>query len=124
MLTQPLLEKLSQLKLSAFRTAFEDQLQNPQYAELSFEERLGLLVDIELTRRTNHRLHRRLKSASFPLQAPLEDLDLSAGRGLKRAQILELAQGEWVRRHLNVIVLGATGTGKTQPEKYPKEHNI
>ncbi len=51
MLTQPLLEKLSQLKLSAFRTAFEDQLQNPRYAELSFEERLGLLVDIEITRR-------------------------------------------------------------------------
>jgi DNA replication protein DnaC len=113
MLTQPLLEKLSQLKLSAFRSAFEDQLQNPQYAELSFEERLGLLVDIEITRRTNHRLHRRIHSARFPLQATLEDLDLSAGRGLKRAQVLQLAQGDWVRRHLNVLVLGATGTGKT-----------
>ena len=113
MLTQPLLEKLSQLKLSAFRTAFEDQLQNPRYAELSFEERLGLLVDIEITRRTNHHLHRRIHSARFPLQATLEDLDLSTGRGLKRAQVLELAQGDWVRRHLNVLVLGATGTGKT-----------
>ncbi len=113
MLNQPLLEKLSQLKLPAFRTAFEDQLQNPQYAELSFEERLGLLVDIEITRRTNHRLHRRIQSARFPLQATIEDLDLSAGRGLKRAQVLELAQGDWVRRHLNVLVLGATGTGKT-----------
>jgi DNA replication protein DnaC len=91
----------------------EDQLQNPRYADLSFEERLGLLVDVEITRRTNDRVHRRIKSASFPLQATLEDLDLSAGRGLKRAQILELAQGEWVRRHLNVLVLGATGTGKT-----------
>ncbi len=113
MLNQPLLEKLSQLKLPAFRTAFEDQLQNPQYAELSFEERLGLLVDIEITRRTNHRLHRRIQSARFPLQATIEDLDLSAGRGLKRAQVLELAQGDWVRRHLNALVLGATGTGKT-----------
>lgn len=113
MLNQPLLEKLSQLRLSAFRTAFEDQLHNPQYAELSFEERLGLLVDIEITRRTNNRLHRRIKSARFPLQATLEDLDLSAARGLKRAQVLELAQGDWVRHHLNVLVLGATGTGKT-----------
>jgi len=113
MLTQPLLEKLSQLKLSAFRTAFEEQLQNPRYAELSFEERLGLLVDIEITRRTNHRLHRRIHSARFPLKATLEDLDLSTGRGLKRTQVLELAQGDWVRRHLNVLVLGATGTGKT-----------
>jgi DNA replication protein DnaC len=113
MLTQPLLEKLTQLRLSAFRTALEDQLQSPQYAQLSFEERLGLLVDIEITRRTNDRLHRRLKSARFPLQATIEDLDLSASRGLKRAQILELAQGQWVRNHLNVLVLGPTGAGKT-----------
>jgi DNA replication protein DnaC len=113
MLNQPLLEKLSQLRLSAFRTAFEDQLQNPQYMGLSFEERLGLLVDIEITRRTNNPLRRLVKSAHFPLQATMEDLDLSAGRGLKRAQVLELAQGDWVRHHLNTLVLGATGTGKT-----------
>jgi DNA replication protein DnaC len=113
MLTQPLLDKLSKLNLSGFRRALEEQMQNPQYAELSFEERLGLLVDIETTRRANNRLRRRLKSARFPLQATIEDLDLSAGRGLKRAQVLELAQGAWVRRHLNLLVLGATGAGKT-----------
>ena len=76
-------------------------------------ERLGLLLDIETTRRANNRLHRRIKSAHFPLQATIEDLDLSASRGLQRAQMLELARGEWVGRHLNVLVLGATGTGKT-----------
>ena len=113
MLTQPLLEKLSQLKLSGFRTAFEEQLQNPRYADLSFEERLGLLVDIEITRRANNRLRRRIKSARFPLQATIEDLDLSTGRGLQRAQVLQLAQGQWVHRRLNLLVLGATGTGKT-----------
>ena len=113
MLTQPLLDKLSKLKLSGFRLALEEQMQNPQYAELSFEERLGLLVDIETTRRANNRLRRRLKSARFPLQATIEDLDLSAGRGLKRAQVLELAQGAWVRRHLNLLVIGPTGAGKT-----------
>lgn len=113
MLTQPLLEKLSQLRLPAFRTAYEEQLQNPQYAELSFEERLGLLLDIEITRRTNNRLQRRIKTARFPLQATIADLDLSAGRGLQRAQVLQLAQGQWVQRHLNLLVLGATGTGKT-----------
>ncbi len=113
MLTQPLLEKLSQLRLGGFRQALDEQLENPQYAELSFEERLGLLVDIEITRRANNRLRRRIKTAQFPLQATIADLDLSAGRGLKRAQVLELAQGEWVRRHLNLLVLGATGAGKT-----------
>lgn len=113
MLTQPLLEKLSQLKLSGFRTGLDEQMQSAQYAELTFEERLGLLVDIEITRRANNSLRRRIKAARFPLQATLEDLDLSPKRGLHRVQILELAQGEWVRRHLNVLVLGATGAGKT-----------
>jgi DNA replication protein DnaC len=113
MLTQPLLEKLSALNLSGFRTALEEQIQNPHYAELSFEERLGLLVDVETTRRKNNRLQQRIKAARFPLQATLQDLDLSPARGLKRTQVLELAQAEWVRRHLNTLVLGATGAGKT-----------
>lgn len=113
MLTQPLLEKLSQLNLSGFRQALEEQLQNPHYAELSFEERLGLLVDIEITRRANNRLQRRIRSAHFPLPATIEDLDLSASRGLKRAQVLELAQAIWISQHLNLLVLGATGVGKT-----------
>jgi DNA replication protein DnaC len=113
MLTQPLLEKLTQLNLTGFRMALEEQWQKPHYAELSFEERLGLLVDVETTRRKNNRLNRRIKSAQFPLQATLQDLDLSTGRGLKRTQVLELAQGDWVRRQLNTLVLGPTGAGKT-----------
>jgi len=113
MLTQPLLEKLTQLRLSGFRRAFEEQFEKNHYAELSFEERLGLLVDIEITQRANNRLRRRIKTARFPLMATIEDLDLSPARGLKRAQILELAQGQWVARHLNMLVLGATGAGKT-----------
>ena len=113
MLTQPLLEKLSQLNLSGFRTALEEQYENPHYAELSFEERLGLLVDVETTCRKNNRLQRRIKAADFPLQATLQDLDLSPTRGLKRTQVLVLAQAEWVPRRLNTLVLGPTGAGKT-----------
>lgn len=113
MLTQPLLDKLSQLKMSGFRSALEEQLASPQYAELTFEQRLGLLLDVELTRRTNNRLKRRIGSAGFPLAATMEELDLSARRGLKRAEVLQLAQSEWVGRHLNMLVLGATGAGKS-----------
>ena len=113
MLTQPLLDKLSKLHLSGFRTALEEQLGNPQYAELSFEERLGMLVDVETTRRANNSLQRRIRAARFPLLATMEDLDLSARRGLKRAEVLQLAQSEWVGRQLNLLVLGATGAGKT-----------
>lgn len=113
MLTQPLLDKLSQLKLSGFRNALQEQWLSPHYAELSFEERLGLLLGVEVTRRANNGLKRRIRAANFPLQATMEDLDLSARRGLKRAEVLQLAQSEWVGRHLNLLVLGATGAGKT-----------
>jgi DNA replication protein DnaC len=113
MLTQPLLDKLSHLKLTGFRQALETQLASPQYAELSFEERLGLLLDVEVTRRTHNSLKRRIRAAQFPLPATMEDLDLSPRRGLKRADVLQLAQSDWVRRHLNVLVLGATGAGKS-----------
>ncbi len=113
MLTQPLLTKLTDLGLSGFRSALEAQLASPHYAELSFEERLGLLVDHEHLHRQNVRLARHLKAAGLHLVATVADLDLSPTRGLDRRLILELAGGEWIHRSLNVMVLGATGVGKT-----------
>lgn len=113
MLIQPLLDKLVQLRLPAFRDGLQEQLNNPQYAELSFEERLALLVDREFTNRHERRIQRRIKQATFPLPASIEDLDLSASRGLDRRFVLELAQSTWIARHLNTIVLGPTGSGKT-----------
>ncbi len=102
MLTQPLLDKLTQLRLPAFRAALEEQLHNPQYADLPFEDRLALLVDRECIRRDNNRLQRRLKAARLPLPATIEDLDLSPSRGIDRRLVLQLAQGEWITHHLNI----------------------
>ncbi|MEA3376560.1 MAG: IS21-like element helper ATPase IstB [Chloroflexota bacterium] len=113
MLTQPLLDKLTRLRLGALRVALEEQLQSTQYAELPFEDRLGLLIDRECTQRDNNRLKRRLKTAKLPVPATIEDLKISASRGLDRRVILHLAQGEWIRQHLNILVLGPTGVGKT-----------
>jgi DNA replication protein DnaC len=113
MLTQPLLDKLSSLRLTGFRQALEEQREMAHYGELSFEERLGLLVDRECTRRENNRLQRLLKAARFHQQACIEDLDLAPSRGLDRRLVLELAEGQWVRHHLNAIVLGPTGAGKS-----------
>jgi DNA replication protein DnaC len=113
MLLQPLLDKLVQLRLPAFREGLQQQLGNPQYAQLAFEERLALLVDLEYTRRQDRRLHRQVKQAGFPLSATLEDLDLSPARGLDRRTILELAQGHWIDHHLNLLVAGPTGAGKS-----------
>ncbi len=113
MLTQPLLDKLSSLRLVGFRQALEEQRQMAHYAELSFEERLGLLVDRECTRRENNRLHRALRAARFHESATIEDLDLCASRGLQRRLVLEMAESQWIHQHLNTIVLGPTGAGKT-----------
>ena len=113
MLTQPLLDKLTQLRMPAFRAALEEQLGNPQYADLSFEDRLGLLVDQECTHRDSNRLQRRLNAAGLQLPATIEDIDLSPSRGIDRRLVLQLAQGEWIGQHLNILILGATGVGKT-----------
>ena len=113
MLTQPLLDKLTQLRMSAFRAALEEQLHSSQYADLPFEDRLGLLIDRECTHRDNNRLKRRLRAARLALPATIEDLDISPSRGLDRRLVLQLAQGEWIRQHLNILVLGPTGVGKT-----------
>jgi DNA replication protein DnaC len=113
MLIQPLLDKLIQLRLPAFRDGLREQLNNPHYAELAFEERLALLVDQECTNRHQRRLERCIKQANFPQPAAIEDLDLSPGRGLDRRSILELTHSTWVANHLNTLVLGPTGSGKT-----------
>lgn len=113
MLNQPLLEKLTRLRLPGFRAGLQEQWENPHYAELAFDDRLGLLVDGECTRRDNRSLQRRMKAARFSLPATLEDLNLSPARGLDRGFVLELAQGEWIRHHLNILVLGPTGVGKS-----------
>ena len=113
MISQTLMEKLLELRLPAFRDGLREQISNPQYAQLSFEDRLLLLVDLECTRRLDGRTQRRLKLAEFPMQATMEDLNFSPERGLDRRLVLELSQCNWVDKALNIFVSGATGTGKS-----------
>jgi len=113
MLISPTLDKLQALSLGGMARAFEEQLESPSYQGLSFEERLGLLVDREAQDRENRRLARRLKAAKLRSDAVIEDLDFRAPRGLDRATILGLAESHWVTAHRNVLVTGPTGVGKT-----------
>ena len=88
MISQTLMEKLLQLRLPAFRDGLREQISNPQYAELSFEDRLLLLVELECNRRLDSRTKRRLKLAEFPMRAAVEELDFSPERGLERHLVL------------------------------------
>ncbi|HMK64151.1 MAG TPA: IS21-like element helper ATPase IstB [Thermodesulfobacteriota bacterium] len=113
MLTHPTLEKLQALRLSGMARAFQDQQRLPEVDSLSFEERLGLLVDREMTDRENRRLKTRLQQARLRQQAALEDIDFRQPRGLDKSLITQLASCHWVAQHHNVLISGPTGCGKT-----------
>lgn len=113
MLTHPTLERLHQLKLTGMARALTEQLASPEADGLTFLERLGLLVDREETDRETRRLVNRLRQAHLREPATIEDLDFRHPRGLDKALVLSLADGDWLRRHRNVLVTGPTGTGKT-----------
>lgn len=114
MLTIPTLETLKELKCHGMVRAFEEQLQSSDYAELSFEERLGFLVDREKMERENRRLNLRFKRAKIRQpQACLEDIDYSVPRGLDKSLIRSLGTCQWIREHLNLLIDGPTGAGKS-----------
>lgn len=113
MLNQATLDKLNTLKLSAMIQAFEQQTASTQYLELTFEERLGLLVDAEWTAREQRKLRLRLQTAKLRYNASIEDVNYRATRSLDRQVVLSLAACDWIERRQNVIVTGRTGTGKS-----------
>lgn len=96
------------------RTSFcSEQHEQPTYHDLSFDERFALLVEREHIRRQNQRLKRRLKQAQLFMGATLSEVDFQVTRGLKKAQFLDWTQGQWLTQHLNLIMVGPTGVGKT-----------
>ncbi|MGC1953249.1 MAG: IS21-like element helper ATPase IstB [Gammaproteobacteria bacterium] len=113
MLLHPTLEKLQILRLSGMHKALSEQMNIADSDTLSFEERLGLLADREMTEREDRRLKTRLRQAKLKLNACIEDIDYRSTRGLDKALILQLASCRWVHEGLNLIINGPTGVGKT-----------
>ena len=113
MLNHPTFEKLHILRLSGMYQALVEQMQTPDIAALSFEERLGLLVDRESTERENRRLTTRLRQAKLRQTACIEDFDYRHPRGLDKTLMTRLTTCQWVRDRHNVLITGPTGIGKT-----------
>jgi DNA replication protein DnaC len=113
MLHHPTLEKLKSLRLHGMAKALEEQTQLTDMESLSFEERLGLLIDRETTERENRLLKTRLGKAKLRLQAVIEDVDFRHPRGLDKSLVIKLGDCRWVKEHHNLMITGPTGTGKT-----------
>src|SRR5579863_1352633 len=117
MLTQPLLQQLHELRLRGMAAAFEQHLTTSTSNELSFDERLGLLIQHEILERQSCRLRQRLRWAKLTQPAAIEDIDLKAARGLDRASLGQVTRLEWIAEHFNVLITGPTGVGKELPDR-------
>src|SRR5437016_6221878 len=113
MLPHPTHDRLIALGLVGMAKAFEEQRALPAVASLTFEQRLGLLVDREAVERESKRLVTRLKFANLRQNATVEDLNTKAARGLDKALFAKLATGDWIGRRQDLLITGKTGTGKS-----------
>jgi DNA replication protein DnaC len=113
MLTEQTLDKLYSLKLTGMAEAFKEQLQQPSFSQLSFEERFGSLVDRQWTWKEEGRIKRLLQGAKLKINACVEDIDYKSPRGIDRSVIMSLSSCDWIKKHHNLIITGPTGAGKT-----------
>jgi len=113
MLLQQTIDRLHEMKLTGMAQALEEQRGIPDMQDLSFDDRLALLLERESTTRADRRLKRLLQLARLRLQASVEDVDFRVRRGLDKSVFLRLTACDWIRQSQVVLIVGATGTGKT-----------
>ena len=110
MTTQSTIDKLIEMRLTAMSDAFRTQISDPKMKEVSFEDRFGMLVDIEYSNRNSNSLKRLIRNAGFDQpDAYIGDINYTSGRKLNRALIERLATCEYITEHRNLFITGATG---------------
>lgn len=114
MTNQSTIDKLIEMRLTAMSDAFRNQISDPKMKDVSFDDRIGMLVDIEYSSRKNNRLKRLIKNAEFDQpDASVMDIDYSSGRKINKSIIQRLAACEYIAEYRNLFITGATGSGKT-----------
>lgn len=112
MTLQATIDQLRDLKLTGMLTGLEHQLSQVVYTELSFEQRLGHLIDTETSHRSSQRLRRLLKNAKLKVQAEPEAIDYHPGRGLDRPFVGDLLTSQWIVQQQNLLITGPPARGK------------
>lgn len=114
MTNQSTINKLIEMRLTSMSDAFITQMDDPRMKNVPFEDRFGLLVDIEYNNRKSNSLKRLIKGAGFDQpEAYIADINYTSGRKLNRSLIERLATCEYITEHRNLFITGATGSGKT-----------
>ena len=114
MTNQSTIDKLIGMRLTTMADAFRNQLDDPKFKEVPFEDRFGMLVDIEYSNRKNNRQKRLIRNAGFDQpEANIMDINYTSGRKLNKNLINRLATCEYISEHRNLFITGATGCGKT-----------
>ena len=114
MTNQSTIDKLIEMRLTTMADAFRNQLDDPKFKEVPFEDRFGMLVDIEYSNRKNNRQKRLIRNAGFDQpEANIMDINYTSGRKLNKDLINRLATCEYISEHRNLFITGATGCGKT-----------
>ena len=114
MLNETTVKKLHEMKLSVMAGAFRDQTKDSAFIDMPFEERFGLLVDSEWTNRKNNGLSRLIRAADYAFcDACVEDIEYHPDRCLDKERIARFSTCIYIQERHNIIILGATGSGKT-----------
>ncbi len=113
MLLHPTLEKLTTLRFTGMVAALDEQMQMSSLDDMSFEERLGILLDREIAVRQTRRMNTRLRKAKLRQDSCIEDIDFPHPRGLDKSLVMRMAGCEWIKERNNLIITGPTGVGKT-----------
>ena len=114
MTNQSTIDKLIEMRLTTMADAFRNQLDDSKFKEVPFEDRFGMLVDIEYSNRKNNRQKRLIRNAGFDQpEANIMDINYTSGRRLNKELISRLATCEYISEHRNLFITGATGCGKT-----------
>ena len=107
------IEKLREMKLNGFVEAYERQLEQPSIMELSFDERLSMLVDDEYTSRKNRTVSRLIKNANFRMSASIENINYNPRRKLDKSVMHGFYSCSWIKQNQDILITGSTGAGKT-----------